>query len=314
MTTILAVAEQGLGDAIQMARFLPLLLGTGCTHAALEKSPRGSYCLDCGHGPNAERGLCANGHCSRLIVQCHASLVKLFQRQARERWTVLPMEAEPPEHDLWIGFMSLPAYLGTTLETLPPPADFDVMRYVTRYEIWRRKADGGMEGPEYLAAAPHHIALCTKGGAVASLDKDRSDHTGQLATLTRLDGLEWVDFTSRTGDWLDTAHELATCDLLISVDSALAHLAGSLSVETWLVPPTHFEHRWSPPDVLVKNGVRPDGCFWYPNHTLYWREHTNDWPGATQRIRQDLERRIKASIGPAHGHRTRDPAPRGRLP
>src|SRR6185312_10321996 len=297
MTTILAVAEQGMGDAIQMARFLPLLLGTGCTHAALEKSPRGSYCLDCGHGPNAERGLCANGHCSRLIVQCHASLVKLFQRQARERWTVLPMEAEPPEHDLWIGFMSLPAYLGTTLATLPPPADFDVQREGGRLATFRLMPlsqglipdDAPCQGQ---CMGRPRIALCTQGGKVASLDLDRSDHTGSLATLADIPGVEWVDFTGRTGDWLDTAHELATCDLLISVDSALAHLAGSLSVETWLVPPTHFEHRWSPPDVLVKNGVRPDGCFWYPNHTLYWREHTNDWPGVTQRIRQDLERRI----------------------
>src|SRR6185312_10548286 len=289
MTTILAVAEQGMGDAIQMARFLPLLLGTGCTHAALEKSPRGSYCLDCGHGPNAERGLCANGHCSRLIVQCHASLVKLFQRQARERWTVLPMEAEPPEHDLWLGFMSLPAYLGTTLATLPPPADFDVRGQESGTE-WVDLA--GRTVYRELDGTSLCVALCTQGGKVASLDLDRSDHTGSLATLMDVPGVEWVDFTGRVGDWLDTAQELATCDLLISVDSALAHLAGSLGVETWLVPPTHFEHRWSPPDVLVKNGVRPDGCFWYPNHTLYWRDNTNDWPGVTQRIRRDLERRI----------------------
>src|SRR6185312_7897256 len=237
VTTILAVAEQGMGDAIQMARFLPLLLD----------------------------------RCDTLAVQCHASLVKLFQRQARERWTVLPMEAEPPEHDLWLGFMSLPAYLGTTLETLPPPADFDVA-----IVDWR--------GPLYGSPPmPWRIALCTQGGKVASLDLDRSDHTGSLATLRDVPGVEWVDFTGRVGDWLDTAHELATCDLLISVDSALAHLAGSLSVETWLVPPTHFEWRWL--------DGREDSP-WYPTHRLYRREHTNDWPGVTQHIRRDLERRI----------------------
>jgi len=245
VTAILAVSEQGLGDAIQMARFLPLLVD----------------------------------RCDTLAVQCHASLVKLFQRQARERWTVLPMEAEPPEHDLWLGFMSLPAYLGTTLATLPPPADFNITPRSVRWAT------------SPTEAYPH-IALCTQGGKVASLDLDRSDHTGSLASLKDMDGADWIDFTGRVGDWLNTAVELVEYDLLISVDSALAHLAGSLGVETWLVPPTHFEHRWSPPDVLVKNGVRPDGCFWYPNHTLYWRDNTRDWPGVTRRIRRDLERRI----------------------
>src|SRR6185437_10622032 len=264
VTTILAVAEQGMGDAIQMARFLPLPVD----------------------------------RCDTLAVQCHASLVKLFQRQARERWMVLPMEAEPPEHDLWIGFMSLPAYLGTTLATLPPPADFDVQREGGRLATFRLMPlsqglipdDAPCQGQ---CMGRPRIALCTQGGKVASLDLDRSDHTGSLATLKDIPGVEWGDFTGRVGDWLDTAHELATCDLLISVDSALAHLAGSLGVETWLVPPTHFEHRWSPPDVLVKNGVRPDGCFWYPNHTLYWRENTKDWPGVTSRIRHNLEARIE---------------------
>src|SRR6185503_389724 len=121
--------------------------------------------------------------CDTLAVQCHASLVRLLQRQARERWTVLPMEAEPPEHDLWLGFMSLPAYLGTTLATLPPPAHFNVA-----IVDWR--------GPLYGSPPmPWRVALCTQGGKVASLDLDRSDHTGSLATLTDIPGVEWVDFT-----------------------------------------------------------------------------------------------------------------------
>src|SRR5690348_7296777 len=130
MTTILAVAEQGMGDAIQMARFLPLL----------------------------------KDRCDTLAVQCHASLVKLFQRQARERWTVLPMEAEPPEHDVWLGFMSLPAYLGTALATLPRPADFGC---ATRpAAIAAQKALGVWSS----SWTPLRVALCTQGGKVASLD------------------------------------------------------------------------------------------------------------------------------------------------
>lgn len=245
--TLLAYASQGHGDAIQMARYLPEL-ATRCT---------------------------------RLIAMVHGSLVKLFERQARGRWRVMALDAETPEHDAYVDMMSLPFLLGTDdVGKIPTPADFDVPRRVMIYEVYPRD-----EEPYVELAPPRRIALCTQGGKVASLDLDRSDHTGSLATLTAMPGVEWANFTGRTGDWLDTARELATCDLLISVDSALAHLAGSLGVETWLVPPTHFEWRHL-------NGV--EWSVWYPNMTYYRRTNTRDWPGVTARIRAELERRIAA--------------------
>lgn len=220
--------------------------------------------------------------CPRLIVMVHGSLVKLFERQARGRWRVMALDAETPEHDAYVDMMSLPFLLGTDeVGKIPPPADFDVLKR-----------------PQYDGRLALVVGLCTQGGKVASLDLDRSDHTGALAGLKQVLGtlahpVHWIDFTGRTGDWALTAIDVASCDLLVSVDSALAHLAGSLGVETWLIPPTHFEHRWSPPHVLEAHGVRRDGSFWYPQtHTLYRRKRTNDWAGVTARIRTDLEARI----------------------
>ncbi|HEX7122638.1 MAG TPA: tetratricopeptide repeat protein [Gemmatimonadaceae bacterium] len=232
---LLAHAEQGHGDAIQMARYLPLV---------------------------RER-------CDALTVMVHRSLVSLCQQQARGRWRVLALDDPTPEHDAWVSFMSLPYLLGTDdLTKIPPPADFGVAA-----------------SPRTSGGSPRVVALCTQGGAVASLDRDRSDHRGALYALRdAFPALTWVDFTGRTGDWTDTARELAGCDLLISVDTAIAHLAGSLGVETWLVPPTHYEWRW-----LDGRDDSP----WYPRHRLYRRRHTRDWPGVVARLRSALEERTK---------------------
>lgn len=227
--SLLAYASQGMGDAIMMARYLPML----------------------------------EARCGRLSVMVHGSLMRLFDWQADDHdWTVDTLEDETPPHDAYVDLMSCPFHFGTTLDTVPPPAQFHV-----KHE-----------------PRPMRVALCTQGGKVASLDLDRSDHTGALASLMRDDRVEWVDFTGRRGDWLDTAHDLAACDLLISVDSALAHLAGSLGVETWLVPPCHFEWRHL-------RGAETTA--WYPGMRYFRRKRTNDWPGVTARIKDQLNQRYE---------------------
>lgn len=92
-TNLLCYHEQGHGDAIQMARY----------HEALH-----TY------------------HCTNLIVLVHASLVTLFQSQARGRWEVVPLapDTPAPAHDAYVGAMSLPYLFGTTIDTVPPPAVF----------------------------------------------------------------------------------------------------------------------------------------------------------------------------------------------
>lgn len=243
--SLLAYASQGMGDAIMMARYLPML---------------------------AER-------CERLTVMVHGSLVKLFEWQASGCWHVMALDDETPQHEAYVDLMSGPFHFGTRLDTVPPPAEFHVAH-----------------DAEWYGAGVGRVALCTQGGKVASLDLDRSDHTGSLASLMQdtmvftatsaprmTSRFEWVDFTGRKGDWLDTAQALAACDLLISVDSALAHLAGSLGVETWLVPPTHLEWRWL---------AGRDDSVWYPQtHKLFRRKRTSDWPGVTARIKDQLNQR-----------------------
>ncbi len=220
---LLCYHEQGQGDAIQMARYHPLL---------------------------AEQ-------CGALTVLCRPSLVSLFQAQARGRWDVQPMRPETPApaHDAYVGAMSLPYLFGTTVETVPPPADFPIAHIPSR----------------------HRIALCRKGSPTSSLDLDRSCHTNAFDLMT--DG-RIEDITDMEGDWADTAHTLATYDLVVTVDTAIAHLAGSMGIETWIVPPTHFEWRHMQ--------GREDNP-WYPSWRYYRRKDTNDWPNVVARIKADLD-------------------------
>ena len=244
MTTLLAYSEQGQGDAIQFARYLPL----------------------------------AAQRCDRLIVQCQPSLKRLISRI--EGVSEVVTHGEAPEHDKHIAFMSFPYVFGTTLETVPKPADFRIPR-------WPASAD-----------RPLHVGLVWSGQPGLSLDIDRSAPVNAFAPLLDVSsvafaglqkGPRWGEYQTLTAledrdDWLDTAEVIASLDLVISVDTAVAHLAGSLGVETWLLLPTHPEWRWP---------RGSDTTPWYPTHRLYRRKHTRDWPGVIARVKADLERRVK---------------------
>src|SRR6185312_5356960 len=71
-----------------------------------------------------------------------------------------------------------------------------------------------------------------------------------------------------TGDWLDTARFCASLDLVITVDTAMSHLAAALGITTWCLPPTHIEWR-------CRDGV--DVCDWWPTMRYYRRRKTHDW-------------------------------------
>lgn len=239
---LLVYHEQGHGDAIQMAR----------------------YHNDC---------VAAIGSITVLV---HQSLVSLFQAQGRLAWDVLPLTpGQPaPEHDAFIGAMSLPHIFGTTIDTVPAPADFGMR--------WPRMVRDGI-GERAMLLPKNRIALCTKGGSVASLDLDRSCHTDAFDRLKSLEGYEVIDFTGRTGSYLDTAQELLSCELLVSVDTSIAHLAGSLGMPVFLVPPCHFE--WRHPRGAEVNP-------WYPESWRYFRRRKqDDWEYAVDNIIQALEAR-----------------------
>jgi Flp pilus assembly protein TadD len=218
---------------------------------------------------------------NQVVLVVQPSLVSLMLRLGFDTYgTNEPL----PRFDAHTPVMSLPWLMGTdALSKVPPPADFGIPR----------------------TPVTGHAGLVWAGSNVAALDKDRSAAVRAFAPLLDLPGITWhslqrgqredeypeIDQWFARGDWLETAHEIAKLDFVVSVDSAVAHLAGSLGVPTYLFPPVYYEFRNNPPAVLEAHGIRGDGHAWYPSHTQIRRRRTNDWAAAVAELRARLQAR-----------------------
>jgi ADP-heptose:LPS heptosyltransferase len=104
-------------------------------------------------------------------------------------------------------------------------------------------------------------------------------------TLSRLLGLGADFVTPHPGDVAETAALLTCIDLVITVDTSVAHLAGSLGRPTWLLLPHVPDHRW-----LLEREDSP----WYPTMCLFRQDQRRDWEPVTDRVRSALAARIAA--------------------
>jgi hypothetical protein len=87
------------------------------------------------------------------------------------------------------------------------------------------------------------------------------------------------DFADRICDFSDTAALIANLDLIITVDTAVAHLAGALGLQTWLMLPFSADWRW---------GLHSATTAWYPTITLFRQDSPCDWQGVVSRIMIEL--------------------------
>lgn len=130
--------------------------------------------------------------------------------------------------------------------------------------------------------------------------KDRNAPFKEFARIFSVPGITWVSVQqprprntleripvpiveTEIDDFADTAAVLAQLDLFIAIDSAGAHLAGAMGIETWLCVPTSPEFRW---------GLGADTTPWYPKHRLYRRERTDRWRDVIDRVISDLKERV----------------------
>jgi hypothetical protein len=242
--TILLYAEQGAGDVIQFARY--------ARHVAAR-------------GP-------------RVVMEVHAPLVPLIERVAGVA-AVVPVGGAPPAFDAQAPIVSLPRLFGTTLETIPAEIPYVAPRaeLVAR---WRARL--GEAGPRIglvWAGAPGHandrnrsMPLATlaplreTGARLFSLQKDKREGDD-------LAGIE--DLGPELADFEQTAAALAGLDLVVCVDTSVAHLAGAMGVPAWIMLPAIPDWRW-----LMGRGDSP----WYPSLTLFRQSKAGDWSDVVARI------------------------------
>ncbi|MGD9537572.1 MAG: tetratricopeptide repeat protein [Alphaproteobacteria bacterium] len=248
-TSVLVHTEQGLGDVIQFARFLPLLA--------------------------------AHGH--RVVLEVREPLRRLMA--GLDMVEVVTRGAALPPVQQQIALLSLPHALGIELDKLPAKVPY-LKAPPAAASAWRARLDGGggrRVGLAWRGSAGHrndfarsiHPTLLkplfeVPGVRLASLQKE--PRAGDLETLRRFGPIE--DWTAELGDLADTAALIEALDLVIAVDTAVAHLAGALGKPLWVLLPYAADWRW-----LSGRDDSP----WYPTARLFRQAGPGDWAGAVAR-------------------------------
>ncbi|WP_126147171.1 tetratricopeptide repeat protein [Synechococcus elongatus] len=252
--TLLVWGEQGFGDRLMGARWIPLL--------------RQRY-------PQA-----------RIVWQTSPSLVRLFQTLADDHLTVLAEGAELPACDWQVPLLSLMLIFQSDRNSLPwhgPyffPRKGDFLPVSVRPRLgWVWSAGRNpAQSAEFAAnkSCPLALlwsALSEAGWEVVSLQVDEARQ--DLQTLS--DPL--LDLGSEIGDFQDTVDRLAHLDLLITVDTAIAHLGGMIGLPTWVLLPAVPDWRWE-----LSGATTP----WYPSLRLFRQPSPGDWSGAIAELQTAL--------------------------
>jgi tetratricopeptide (TPR) repeat protein len=264
--TVLLHAEQGHGDSIQFLRYAPLVAARG----------------------------------ARVILECHAPVLPLAAKIPGIA-AAMPLGGEVPAHDLQAPLMSLPHIMGSTLANLPRPDCFSVPAELADKwrQRWRR-----LPGPR--------IGLAWQGSKLHPGDRFRSIPLSRFAGLVLVPGYSFVSLQIGPGreqiaesgyggrlldpkaedyggeayaDFLETAAMLQALDLVITIDTALAHLAGSLGRPAWVLLPRPADWRW-----LTERSTSP----WYSSLRLFRQPAPGDWAS----VLLEVERALRAGEGP----------------
>lgn len=271
--TVLLHPEQGAGDVIQFVRYAPLLAARGARVICAVTAPLKPL-IDSLAGPSVE--------------------VTVWDRAA------------PPAHDLHCPYLSLPHGFATTLDTIPAAGPYlaaaadrvDVM--AARIATVVAAARTAAEAEDRTADGPRlRVGLVWAGNPAFANDRHRSVPLTTLAPLLALPGIDFVSLQKdlREGDevllqqhevaqlgpdladFAATAAAIEALDLVIAVDTAVAHLAGALGKPVWILLPFSPDWRW-----LTGRADSP----WYPTARLFRQPALGDWSSIATALREAL--------------------------
>jgi len=259
--TVLLHTEQGLGDAIQFIRYLPLV---------------------------AQRG-------GRIILECQAELQRLFQTIAGSCQIVA--RGQPlPAFDLHCPLQSLPRVFGTNLANIPNIVPYlhadaeDARRWQHRLASHSPNVRVGLA----WAGSPTHkndrnrsiklarLAPLGQAPGVRFFSLQKGEAAAEAKTPPP--GMELVDWTEELKDFADTAALIDNLDLVIAVDTAVVHLAGAMGKLVWTLLPFVADWRW-----LLERQDSP----WYPTMRLFRQPRIGDWDSVVTRVVEALSLWIK---------------------
>ncbi|HYZ21741.1 MAG TPA: tetratricopeptide repeat protein [Rhodopila sp.] len=250
---VLLWAEQGFGDVLQFCRYAPMVARAG----------------------------------GRVVLVVPAALKRLMATLDGVAEVLSEHDGMLPPFDHHCPLLSLPHAFGTTLETIPAPAQYlsgdprpwaDVLAGMSGLKV------GLVWAGRSRTEQPHAVAI----------DRRRSMRLADMlpllsvpgcsfislqlgppaAQLRQAPGLPLLDVSERLADWADTAGLISGLDLVIAVDTAVAHLAGALGRPVWML--NRFDSCW-------RWFLDRDDTPWYPSMRLFRQTRRGDWTGVIQR-------------------------------
>ncbi|MBV8448338.1 MAG: tetratricopeptide repeat protein [Hyphomicrobiales bacterium] len=252
---LLIHAEQGYGDTLQFCRYLPVLRDRGAS----------------------------------LVFMLPRSLQPLIAHSMP--WLELSPGPQPPS-DIQSTLLSLPHLLKTTLDTVPAPIPY-IHAPTAAIRRFSEKIGRG---------AGLKVGLVWAGNPKHSLDKERSVSFAALAPLFGVEGVRFfslqtgetasdgsmkiLDLAPELTDFAQTAGAIANLDLVICVDTAVAHLAGAMGKPVWIMLPFVADWRW-----LLEREDSP----WYPTARLFRQKTRADWSQVVSEIVQALKVVVEAN-------------------
>ena len=268
--TIFVYAEQGLGDTLQFVRYLKVIKEQGATVIFETQRPLKSLLSLC---PYIDH--------------------------------VITKYDQLPKFDFHIALMSLPLILDTRIETIPSEmpflyADEDLVDY------WQEKLKNDTHfkigicwhGNGRYTRKALQLAIQAKCVPLQSFAPIAAIDGISLYSLQKVDGTDQIkkmdnvftlhtfdlDFDQIHGRFMDTAAVMQNLDLIISVDTATAHLAGGLGIPTWILLPKQADWRW-----MCTKTDSP----WYPTMRLFRQSKTGNWNNVIQTIADELKKIVR---------------------
>lgn len=251
--TLLVHTEQGAGDAIQFVRYLPMV---------------------------AER-------VSRILFVCPQPLMRLFRSVPGIAEMRTAGDFEVSSFQAYCPLLNLPHVFGTLPESIPAKS------------AYLEPPQERVELPGSVAENPKlKVGICWAGSSTHLADRHRSVAFEDFGGLLKTDDLAFyslqideakgqigttnlpiVDLSEQINDWADTASLVSQLDLIISVDTGVAHLAAALGKPVWIAVAKHTDWRW---------GIEGEKSSWYPTVRLFRQQSRGDWSGVFQELGREL--------------------------
>jgi tetratricopeptide (TPR) repeat protein len=258
---VLVHCEQGLGDAIQFARYLPMVKARGGT----------------------------------VIFETPKPLMNIFRHFPGVDQLLEISSSEKPavDFDFYVPLMSLPGIFQTTLDSIPAKVPY-IKADPHKQAAWQKKVD-----KDHL-----NVGIVWAGGILHQKDSSRSCSLKDFLPLTHIAGVQLYglqkgpasqqvaelsgqiqieNYGEAFKDFSDTAGLIANLDLVVSVDTAVAHLAGAMGKPVWVLLPSLPDWRW-----MLDRVDSP----WYPTMRLFRQKDRGCWDEVLQLVAQELSQRV----------------------